>query len=102
MNLRLGDGRRALEKSEVAAFVGLADVLRIHGAVAAGVFRRRRRPGGAAARKLVVADVEVDAPRGDVDLDLVAGLHESERTADKALRRDMQNAGAVAGAAHAR
>jgi hypothetical protein len=44
----------------------------------------------------------MDAARGDVDLDLVAGLHEGKRTADKALRRHMQNAGAVAGAAHAR
>ncbi len=39
---------------------------------------------------------------GHVDLDLVAGLHECERAADEALRRHVQDAGAVAGAAHAR
>ena len=46
--------------------------------------------------------MQMNAARGDVDLDLVAGLHQSQRAADKALRRHMQNAGAVAGAAHAR
>ena len=74
MNLRLGDRRRALQKIEVAAFVRLADMLRIHRPVAARITRRRRRPGGAAARKFLVAHMQMDAARGDVDLDLVAGL----------------------------
>ncbi len=33
MDLRLGRGRRAVEEVEVAALVGLRDVLRVHGAV---------------------------------------------------------------------
>jgi hypothetical protein len=42
MNLRLGNRRRALEKIEVAAFVGLADMLGIHRSEAALIARRRR------------------------------------------------------------
>ncbi len=90
------------QEIEIAAFVGLADVLRIHGAVAARVTRRRLFPGGAAARQLLVRHVQMDAALVDIDLDLVAGLHEGERTADEAFRRHVQDAGAVAGAAHAR
>src|SRR5438876_410382 len=92
MNLRLGHRRLALEKIEVAALVGLADVLGEHRAVAARVFRRRLFPGSLAAGQLAVADVQMDRALVDVDLDLVAGLHEVERAADKALRRDVQNA----------
>src|SRR4029079_14716266 len=89
------------EEIEVAALVSLADVLGEHRAVAARIFRRRLLPGGLAARHLRVADMQMDRPLVDVDLDLVAGLHEVERTADEALRRNMQDAGAVARAAHA-
>src|SRR5262249_56137187 len=84
MNLRLGDLSRALQKIEVATFIRLADMLRIHCAVAARVARRRWRPGGAAAFKLLIAYVQMDAARRDVDLDLVAGLDQSERRADEA------------------
>ena len=70
---RTGRAEAGLEEIEVAALVGLQDVLREHPAVAALVARRRRRPGGAAPRQLVVADLEVDAPRRDVDRDQVAG-----------------------------
>src|SRR3984957_1947900 len=75
--------------------------LRRPGRCAANTWRRSRGRICAAARQLVVADMQMDAPRGDVDLDLVAGLHQGKRTTDKAFRRDVQNAGAVAGAAHA-
>ena len=68
MNLRLGDLPLASEEIEVAAFVGLADMLREHRAVAANVMRRRRRPGGAAAGELLVADMQMDAASIDVDL----------------------------------
>ena len=73
----------------------------IHGAIAAGIMRRRRSPGGAPARKFVVADVQMNAACRDIDLDLVAGLHQRQRTADKTFRGDVQDAGAVACAAHA-
>src|SRR5579864_6011086 len=76
VNLRLGGARRAGEKIEIAALVGLADMLRIHRAIAAQKMRRRRFPIGAAARELFVADVEVDFACRDVDLDLVTGLHQ--------------------------
>src|ERR1700730_18126936 len=79
MNFRLRDRRLALEKIEVAALVGLADVLGKHRAVAAQVMRRRRRPGGAPARQLLLADMQMDAARGDVDFDLVARRGEGER-----------------------
>jgi hypothetical protein len=43
----------------------------------------------------------MDTARRHVDLDGVAGAHECQRPADEAFRRHMQDAGAVAGAAHA-
>ena len=101
MNFRLRDRPAGPQEIEIAALVGLADVLGEHRAVAARIFRRRRLPGGLAAGQFLVADVQMDAALVDVDLDLVAGLHEGERAADEAFRRDMQDAGAVAGAAHA-
>ena len=62
----------------------------------------RRPPGGAPPRQFFVADVQMDFARGDIDFDLVAGLHEGQRAADKTFRRDVQDTGAVTGAAHAR
>src|ERR1700689_1736821 len=73
MNLRLGRGLRALQKIEVAAFVGLPDVLGIHRPIATQKMRRRRPPGVTPARQFVVADMQMDATAGDVDLDLGAG-----------------------------
>src|SRR5689334_20010421 len=86
----------ALQEIEIAALVGLADVLGEHRAIAARVFGGRRRPGGLPAGEFGVADMQMDHPLVDVDLDLVAGLHESQRTADEALRRHVENARAVA------
>ncbi len=90
------------EKIEVAAFVGLQDMAREHPAVAAFVPRRRRRPGGFAAREFFIAHVEVDRARRHIDADRVAALHQRQRAADRRLRRAVQQAAAVAGAAHAR
>src|SRR4030095_463244 len=45
---------------------------------------------------------KMDSTRGDVHLDLVAGPDEGKRPADEAFRRNMKNAGSIAGAAHAR
>ena len=72
-----------------------------HAAVAA---RRQRLgpPFGAAALQLVLADQEVDLARLDVDLDHVAGPDQGQRAADRGLGRDVQDAGAVGGAAHPR
>src|SRR5262245_55901605 len=98
MYLRLRHGRTVLQEIEVAAGVGLADVLLEHAAVAALVAGRQRHPGGAALRQLRVRDAEVQVALSHVDLDLIAGPDESQRPADEALRRHVQDAGAVAGA----
>ena len=91
-----------LEEVEVAALVGLRHVLLVEHRPAALVAARRRCPGGAAPRELVVVDVQVDAPRRHVERDPVAGRHQRERPADRALGRDVQHARAVVRAAHAR
>src|ERR1035441_5079060 len=102
MNFRFRNRTAGLKKIEIAALVGLPDMLGIKRAVAARIARRRLLPRGAAAAHLVVAHMQMDAARGHIDLDLVAGLHEGKRAADEAFRRDVKNTGAVAGAAHAR
>ena len=102
MNFRFRNGTAGLKKIEIAALVGLPDMFGIKRPIAARIFRGGLLPRRLAARHFGIADVEVDAALVDVDLDLVAGLHEGERTADEAFRRDVQDAGAVACAAHAR
>src|SRR5881394_2636084 len=102
MNLRLGGGRRAFEEIEVAAFVGLAHVLRKDGAVSAFVFPLRPAPRRLAAGELVLRHLEVELALLDVELDQISGLYQRERAADVGLRRDMQYARAIARAAHAR
>src|SRR5690606_19121986 len=99
MYLGLGRRRAREQEIEIAAFVGLAYMLREHRAIAALVMRLRRRPGGFPTRQRVIADMQMNAPVLHIHLDLVAGLHEGERSADEALGRDMQDAGAVARAA---
>src|SRR5205085_5856473 len=100
VNLRLGDPGGALQKIEVATLVRLTDMFGEHGPIAARIARRWRLPGGTAAVELVVGHVQMDTPRGHIDLDRVAALHERQRPADEAFRRHVQNAGAVAGTAH--
>src|SRR4249920_2091431 len=90
------------EKIEIAAVIGLPDVLRIKCAIAARIPWRRLFPVGAASGDFFVRHMEMDAARRHVNLDLVACFHEGKRAADETLGRHMQNAGAVAGAAHAR
>src|SRR5262245_27322768 len=51
--------------------------------------------------EFVVADVQMDAARIDVDLEFVAVTHERQGSADVAFRRHMQDHGPVAGSAHA-
>src|SRR6516165_10596806 len=63
--------------------------------------RRWRLPGRVPARKLLCGNVQVDAPRVDIDLDLISVLHQRQGATDKALWRHVQDAGAVARAAHA-
>src|SRR5436189_3247884 len=101
VDFRLGNLPPAGEEIEIAAFVGLADMGGEHCAIAAHVARRRLLPRRAAVVELFLADVQMDATRRHVHLDGVPGLYERQRPTDEALRRNMQDAGAVARATHA-
>src|SRR6266542_6813827 len=102
MDLRLGGWRRAFEEVEIAAFVGLSDVLLIERAETARESRRRRLPLRAPARELVGGHAQLEPPCMHIELDQIAVAHERERPADEGLRCDVQHAGAVARSAHAR
>src|SRR5579863_5207808 len=103
-NRWLADRRaeRGFEEIEVAAFIGLLDVPGEHPAIAARVARGGLLPYGTTLFQFGLPHVEIDAARRDVERDLVAVFHQRQRPADIGFRRDMQDAGAVAGAAHAR
>src|SRR5580658_8524583 len=100
MNLRLRRWLAALQEIEIAALIGLADMSRIHGAVTPRITWWRRRPRRAASRKFIVSDVQMNLARRDIDLDFVAGFDQRQRAADKTLRCHVQDARAVARAAH--
>src|SRR3954471_2577066 len=104
VNRRLADRRAeiGLEEVEVAAVIGLLDMLGEHPAIAAFEAALRLLPGGASLVEFGFAHVEIDGAGGHVERDAVAVPHQGQRTADVGFRRNMQNAGAVAGAAHAR
>src|SRR5215218_6207762 len=102
VDLRLRHRRAGLQEVEVAALVGLRDVLQVQRAVAAAVLRGRLLPVGAALLQLLVGHLELETAPRDVQLDQVAGADQRQRPPDVALRRDVQHAGAVAGAGHAR
>src|SRR5258706_6617342 len=100
--LGLGDRCGPLEEIEVAAFVGLLDMLGEDHAVAAFVFACRGLPGAFPLAHLGVGNLKIQNFPFHVELDEIAVLHERERAADERLGRHMQHAGAVARAAHAR
>src|SRR4051794_16044152 len=100
MDLGFGSRRSGLEEVEVAALVGLGDVLQEQRPVSARVLRRWRLPFRAAFGEFVVADVEGEPAGGDVEFDDVAVLDKGEWAADRGLRGDVEYAGTVAGAAH--
>ena len=102
MNLRFADRGGAFEEVEVAALVGLRDVTGVEVAVAAGIGDLARLPLRAPRRQLLVGHPQRQPPRRDVELDDVAVPDERQRPADERLRRDVQHARAVAGAAHPR
>src|SRR5437879_105655 len=104
VNRRLADRRAetGLQEVEVAAVIGLLDVLCEHPAIAALEAALGLLPGGPALCELGFGYIQIDGARGDIERDAVAALHQRQRTADVGLRRDMQDAGAVAGSAHAR
>src|SRR5258708_5016266 len=101
VDLGLWHGGGALEEVEVAALVGLADMLREQRAVAALVSGRRRLPFAFSAHQLGLVDPERKPAACHVELDQITVLHQCERAADEALRCNVQHAGAVRSPAHA-
>src|SRR5665811_142511 len=85
------DGVRAPEKVEVAALGRLVDVLQVEAAVSPAEGQWRRLPGGPATRQLGVIDMEMDAPRGHVQLDFISVAHQRQRTANGAFGGDVQD-----------
>src|SRR5215475_7115950 len=102
MNFRLGNCAERCEKIEITSLIGLADVLGIQRAIATRITRNGLLPGFTPAADFIIRNMEMDASRRHVNLNLVTGLHKSQRPADKTFRRDMEYAGAITGPAHAR
>src|SRR5258706_14164259 len=102
MDLGLGNRRRAFQEIEIAALIGLADVAREDGAVAARELRLGLAPRALAPGELRGVDLEIELALLDIELDQVAVLHQGKRAADERFRRDGQNAGTRARAAQAR
>src|SRR5262252_1673366 len=102
VDLGVGRGCGALEEVEIAAFVGLPDVLGEERAVAALEAPAGRLPGALALHHLGVVDEQLQPAALDVELDHVALLDESEWSSDERFRSDVQHAAAEGGATHAR
>src|SRR5512146_33946 len=90
------------EKVEVAAAVRLLDVLIVEPAVAARVPPLPGTPSLASTLELIGVDAEIQPACGNVQLDDVTVAHEGQRAADRSLRRNVQQGGAVGSAAHSR
>ena len=88
MDFRIRRRRRALEKIEIAALIGLRDVLLVERAEAALELRLGSLPRGAAARELGGAHLELQPARRHVELDQVAVLDQRQRAADPGFRRE--------------
>src|SRR5579863_9442433 len=100
VNLGLGYGGGTGEEIEIASGLGLADMLLVKRAVAPGKAWRGRDPRRAAPRELVRQHDKLEAATRHVELDHVAGFDQSKRPTDEGFRRDVENAGTVAGTAH--
>jgi len=88
------------EEIEVAARVGLLDMLGVKPGPAPRGGPRRRGPRGAAGRELVVWDVEGKRAVRDVERDPVAGADQGQGAADRRLWCHVQEHGAICGAGH--
>src|SRR5579864_2182511 len=88
VNLGLGYDGGTGEEIEITAGLGLADMLLIKRAVAPSKARRRRNPLSPTSRELVRGHRELDAAAGNVELDHVAGLQQSEWPANEGFGRD--------------
>src|SRR5258708_32161626 len=86
-DVRLG-GRLAIgEDGEIAALIGLGDVLRENGAIAARVAWLGSAPRRAPLRHLGFAHQQVQAPGGNVELYRVTVLDQGERSTHERLGR---------------
>ena len=94
-------GPGALRKSKSQPWSAWRDVLLVERSKGASVNGRRRLPVGAAASELRLVNLHVDASGVDVELDRSPVLSRAKRPADSGLGRDVKDAGAVMGAAHA-
>src|SRR3954454_22581031 len=101
MDLGLGDDAWLLQEVEIAAAVRLADMLREHRPITAWVASFRRGPCGFAASQFFVRDLQADCTGRNVDFDQVTRTHEGERGPRTALWGHVQDACAIARAAHA-
>src|SRR5580658_1468100 len=88
------------QEVEVAALVGLGNVLAEQGAVAALELRRGGLPLAAALSQGPFGHIQRQLAGRDVQRDEVARLDESQRAADERLGSHMQHAGPIARAAH--
>src|SRR4051812_41658095 len=102
MDFRFGDALSAFEEIEVAAFVGLACVLREYSVIAARVITRRRLVGLAPLGNLFVAQMHMDRALRYIHCDRIAVPSGGEWTADLRFRRHMQDARTIARTAHPR
>lgn len=86
MNAGIGcAGAIIVEEAEVAAFVGLGDLVLEEFSISARVVFFGRSPGSAALFQLVVADMEGDAAIGEVELYQVAIFDEREWSANRSF-----------------
>jgi hypothetical protein len=100
---RLGDGlfvRKLAKKVEVAPFVGLEHMFQEERAIAAPILWRRRPECHSASLDLALIDPEIDPAGVNIELDEVTSLDQPEWTANRRLRGDMQDNGAVRRSAH--
>src|SRR5918999_3532079 len=102
VDFRLCDRGGAFKEVEIAAFVGLSYVAREDRAIAALEFALRLLPGRFSFFQLFFRDFQIQLPLLDIELDEIAIAYQREWAADEGFRRDVQHAGAVARAAHAR
>src|ERR1017187_9710482 len=102
LRIRLGVMAGPGQEFEVAALVGLGDLLAEERAVAALELPGRAPPSRAADREFPLAHLQAQFPGRNVERDRVSAADERERAADPRLGRDVQHAGAVTGPAHPR
>src|SRR5438270_13982301 len=102
VNLGFRDGCRSLEEIEIAAFIGLSNMLQEQLSVSARINSFPRTPGRATVGKLLFADLHVQLSLADVEFNHVTFLQQSEWAADKRFRAHVQDTSAAARAAHPR